>query len=110
GQSGPGAFGYNRFMVENTYNALNPSFGNGIGVTGFTITNGGSGYASIPTITLSGGGGSGAFAWPTMVAGSVVAINVIMPGLGYTSAPLVTISGGGGSGAAATASIGDVVP
>jgi hypothetical protein len=75
-----------------------------------TVTSGGTGYTSLPTVTLSGGGGSGATAFvPSLggiVGGAVVAVLVGNPGTGYTSAPSVTFSGGGGSGAAATSTIG----
>jgi hypothetical protein len=71
------------------------------------VTNGGTGYTSLPTVTLSGGGGSGATAVVAVTIGNVVkAINITNPGKGYTSAPTVSFSGGGGSGAAATAYIG----
>ena len=67
---------------------------------------GGSGYLSV---SLTGGGGSGAKAgvlrWH-IIAGTVTRVTVIDPGSGYTSAPKVEITGGGGSGAEATAEIG----
>lgn len=69
-------------------------------VQSVTVTNPGSGFFNIPTVTLSGGGGSGATA---VVAGSVTALNLASFGSGYTTAPTVTISGGGGSGATANA-------
>ena len=39
--------------------------------TGFTITNAGSGYVEQPTVTFSGGGGSGAAAYATVGSGTV---------------------------------------
>ena len=39
-------------------------------VTGFSMTNNGSGYSSAPTVTLSGGGGNGASANATIAAGT----------------------------------------
>jgi hypothetical protein len=42
------------------------------GVTAPTITNAGSGYVEQPTVTFSGGGGSGAAAYATVGAGSVI--------------------------------------
>ncbi|MDQ3952049.1 MAG: hypothetical protein M3279_03640 [Actinomycetota bacterium] len=71
-----------------------------------SVTSGGNGYTSQPTVTISGGGGSGATAGASVSGGSVSSVFVANPGTGYTSAPTVTISGGGGSGAAATATIG----
>jgi len=73
-------------------------------VTAVDILTSGSDYdaSSPPTITFSGGGGSGAAADVT-VNGSITEIVVDNGGSGYTSSPLVSIVGGGGSGAAATA-------
>lgn len=70
-----------------------------------TVTKGGSGYTSAPTVSFSGGGGTGAAATAVVTNGVVTAINVTNGGSGYTSAPTVSFSGGGGSGAAATATI-----
>ncbi len=72
------------------------------------LTGGGSGYSSAPTVTLSGGGGTGALATATITSGAVSAINLLTVGSGYTSAPTVTISpptGLGGVTATATATI-----
>jgi len=71
---------------------------------GLTLTNGGSGYRSAPTVTISGGGGTGATA--TAIIGKKIAhITLTNKGSSYTSPPTVTITGGGGSGATATAKI-----
>lgn len=69
-----------------------------------TLTSGGSGYSSAPTVTFTGGDGTGASA-TARVSGGVVSIDVTNGGAGYSVAPSVTISGGGGTGAAATASL-----
>tara|TARA_R100000234_G_scaffold101026_1_gene70050 strand:+ start:700 stop:3834 length:3135 start_codon:yes stop_codon:yes gene_type:complete len=71
-------------------------------VTSITVTNGGSGYTSAPTVSISG---TGASATATIANGSVTAITVNDGGYNFSSAPTVTISGGGGSSAAATAAI-----
>ncbi|CAI8909841.1 hypothetical protein [Chryseobacterium sp. IT-36CA2] len=68
-------------------------------VTGITITNGGSGYTSAPTINFYGGGpvvsgGSKAIATATISGGVVTGITINNGGSGYTSAPTVTISAG----------------
>ena len=77
-------------------------------ISGFTITNAGTGFTSAPTIGFTGGGGSGATAVATVdvSSGTVTSITVTNPGTGYSSAPTVTFTGGGGSGAAATALLG----
>lgn len=74
-------------------------------VKSIAVDEGGSGYTSAPTVTLSGGAGSGATATATVSGGAVTAITVTAAGTGYTSAPTVSFSGGGGSGAEATATI-----
>ncbi len=56
----------------------------------------GSGYTAAPTVTFSGGGGTGASATATIDAsGKVTGINVTSGGSGYTSAPTVTLSSPG---------------
>ena len=72
-------------------------------ISSIAVTNGGSGYSTVPTVTITGGGGYGATAQATIATGAVTAINILNPGRGYSSAPTVTISGGGGSSATATA-------
>jgi FtsP/CotA-like multicopper oxidase with cupredoxin domain len=80
-------------------------------VSSITVTNGGSGYTSAPTVTITGAGtGATAEAVVDLEAGSptlgqVIAINLLTVGSGYSAAPTVTISGGGGTGAAATAAV-----
>lgn len=67
------------------------------------VTAAGSGYSSAPTVSITGGGGSGATATANIAAGLVASVTITDPGTGYTSAPSVSFSGGGGTGAAATA-------
>lgn len=97
-------------QVPGTYNVV--AYYNGI-VTGTTITNGGSGYTSAPTVTFSApttvGGVTGVTATgtATVVGGAVTGITLTGSGSGYNGpptgvAPTVTITGGGGSGATAT--------
>ena len=62
----------------------------------------GVGYTSAPTVTISGGGGTGATATAVIANGRVTGITVTAPGSGYTTDPTVAITGGGGSGATAT--------
>jgi hypothetical protein len=69
------------------------------------ITNGGSGYTSNPTLTVSAPDNAYGVA-PTFTlsrsGGEITGINITNAGWGYSSAPTLTISGGGGSGATAT--------
>lgn len=79
-------------------------------VTTIHVDNGGTGYSTAPTVTISGGGGTGATATADIfgLSGSarVSAIHIVSRGSGYTSAPTVSFSGGGGSGTTATAFLG----
>lgn len=72
-------------------------------VQGINLISGGFGYSDPPTITISGGGGTGAAAAPVLLDGVVIGIELSSRGFGYTSIPTVTISGGGGEGASAEA-------
>lgn len=67
------------------------------------VTAGGSGYTSAPSVSFSGGSGSGAAATAVVAGGAVVAVNLTNPGTGYLATDTVTISfGGPGTGATAT--------
>jgi hypothetical protein len=82
------------------------------GVESITLTSGGSGYTTTPTVVFSGGGGSGAKATAHISGGKVNSIQLdlddvtwLATGKNYSSAPFVLITGGGGSGASATTTI-----
>ena len=62
-------------------------------VVSISLTTGGSGYTAPPTVTLSGGGGTGAAAMAHMAGTLVESVVITNGGTGYTSAPAVTISG-----------------
>jgi len=61
-------------------------------VVAYTVTNGGSGYAAAPVVTVMGGGGTGATAVAVVSNGMVTQINPVSPGSGYTSTPTVVIA------------------
>ena len=63
--------------------------------SGFVITSGGSGYSGNCSVTLSGGGGSGANAFAVVANGNVTSIIVDNGGSAYTGSPTVTITGAG---------------
>lgn len=65
----------------------------------------GSGFTSAPTISFSGGGGTGATATAAISSGTLSSVTITANGSGYTAAPTVTVSGGGGSTATVTAGI-----
>jgi len=60
-------------------------------VSGITVTSGGSGYTSEPSVTITGGGGSGATAKAILSGDKVALLVVLTAGSGYTSAPTVSI-------------------
>ena len=83
----------------------------GFVVTELRLVDGGSGYTSPPTITISGGSGSGATAKAFISNGKVTRIVLLTSGEKYITAPSVTFEGGNGTGvnARAVAIIGDGV-
>ncbi len=74
-------------------------------VQGINLISGGFGYSDPPTITISGGGGSGATASAEITDGVITNIILDSRGSGYTTPPIVAITGGGGEGGSATAVI-----
>jgi hypothetical protein len=56
-----------------------------------TVTDGGLGYASAPSVQIVGGGGTGAEAVATVENGVVTWVEVFNPGRGYTGTPTVII-------------------
>ena len=74
-------------------------------ITGYTALVAGTGYTSQPTITASGGGGSGFSA--KGIVGSIgisSTFNLLLAGTGYAVNDALVFTGGGGSGAAAKVS------
>jgi hypothetical protein len=72
-------------------------------VTQIILDDGGTGYTSAPTVSFTGGGGTGATAACEIGGGAVTKIYIQNAGTEFTSAPTVVFTGGAGSGAAATA-------
>lgn len=77
-------------------------------VVSLSLTTGGSGYTAPPSVSFSGGGGTGAAGVAHMAGTQVESVVITNGGTGYTSAPTVTITGN----AAATAAVytGSVIP
>jgi hypothetical protein len=67
-----------------------------------SVTLPGSGYTTAPTVTFSGGGGTGAAATAAIANGIVTGVTITNAGADYTSAPTVVLSAPS-SGATATA-------
>ncbi len=61
-------------------------------ITAIPVVDGAGGYLSVPTVTITGGGGTGATATATLTNGVVTAITVTNGGIGYNTAPTITIS------------------
>ncbi len=79
------------------------------GVVAIVVTAGGSGYVVAPTISFTGGAGSGATALAVVFRGALVGIVITAEGSGWDSATpptvVITAHASGGTGATATASI-----
>lgn len=68
-------------------------------ITGASITAAGTGYVT-PTVSFTGGGGTGVAATLSVTSGAVTSISFTNVGSGYSSAPAATVNPvGGGSGA-----------
>lgn len=79
-----------------TYSASGSASLAGGTIASVTIKNGGSGFTSAPTVSFSGGPGSGATGSAIITNGVVTGVTVTNPGGGYTAPVAVGISGGGG--------------
>tara|TARA_B100001996_G_scaffold8740_1_gene7389 strand:+ start:350 stop:1474 length:1125 start_codon:yes stop_codon:yes gene_type:complete len=91
---GTGDFTVGEEVVGDEFLAKGTSVISGDAVDSITITDGGLHYKSAlpPSVTFTGGGGTGATGTATVSsAGLVTAITITAGGSGYTSAPTVTI-------------------
>ena len=80
------------------------------GINTFTITAGGTGYTSAPTVAITpilSSEGTGATATATVAGGAVTAITLTNAGSGYADGATVSFTGGAGSGATATCTVYD---
>jgi hypothetical protein len=93
----------NNWTINTVYDMYDDEYNTQI--IGLNVISGGTGYISLPTITITGGGGSGA-AFTAVVDGlteRIIGVEQVSRGSGYTSLPTVTVTGGGGSGAVISA-------
>ena len=88
-----------------TTRIIEDTFSGGLEVISITVTAGGSGYTTVPTVAVTAppAGGGQATATATILGGAVTAITIVNPGNSYVVAPPVAITGGGGTSATATA-------
>jgi hypothetical protein len=68
-------------------------------IIGLDIISGGQNYTTLPTITITGGGGVGAEYTAVISEGKLIDVDLVSRGYGYVSTPNVVVSGGNGSGA-----------
>lgn len=61
-------------------------------VSAVNVVSGGSGYTTVPAVTFSGGGGTGATATAVVTGGVVTSINLTAGGSGYTTDPTVAVA------------------
>ena len=63
------------------------------GISGATVTLAGTGYNVAPSVSITGGGGTGGIIESTIEDGGVVSLSVVNPGVGYSAAnpPVLTI-------------------
>ncbi len=73
-------------------------------IASITVTAGGSGYLSAPTVTITGNG-TGATAVAHLTADAVTSVTVSAGGTAYDNSTTISFSGSSGTGAAATAVI-----
>ena len=66
----------------------------GRGVASVTVTSGGTGYSSAPTVSFTGGGGTGGAGTTVLSSGAVQSVTITTAGSGYTSNPTVVFNGG----------------
>jgi hypothetical protein len=108
----PGTLGTGSPFISGPYHAAVDANGNvwfvnssvANSVLSVAVTNGGTGYTTAPTVSFTGGAGTGATATATVSGGAVTAVTITVAGTGYTSAPTVGF-GTPGTGATATATI-----
>ncbi len=97
------------YSVSGTAGSTRLAVSSGV-VERIDVVAGGSGYTSAPTLTIGGGGGSGASVSTTTVSGGALTSTMVPTrGSGYTSEPTVAV-GGPGTGARVRAFITAPIP
>jgi hypothetical protein len=73
------------------------------GLVSIRVSTGGEGYTAPPTMSITGGGGTGATGVVVMAGTVVDSVIITNSGTGFTGSPTVSFSGNGGTGAEADA-------
>ena len=95
------------FEIDDTFTSINIEGADKLIRIKIDKDKAGTGYTSVPTIKIEGGGGTTqATATATLKDKTIKSIKVDTAGAGYTSAPTIKIEGGGGTGATAKAYLG----
>ena len=81
--------------IQDNFLTFTPVVATPLSVASVTVNTQGSGCTSGPTVTFTGGGGTGAAASAFLANGGVNIIQINNGGTGYTSAPAVGFTGGG---------------
>jgi len=115
GTTGPIAYAANNFFLKSTFTSNDSKVSPAVDMSrmnlitienlvnrgslansDFVITNAGtSEYGSAPTLTISGGGGTGATATVSVAGNKLNVVQVTSAGTGYYETPTVAVSGGG---------------
>lgn len=92
-------------VYNNNLYVVNPLETTNGTITTITVLDGGGPYGAPPSVTFTGGGGSGAAATAVLDSGVIKSVQVIASGSGYITPPTVTVTDGTGSGANITAAV-----
>ena len=121
GTTGPNAYAANNYFLKSTFTSndskVSPAIDlsrmnlitvenlvnrGSIATSDIVIANGGTSYGSAPTLTVSGGGGTGASFTATVGSNAITGVNLVSGGSGYYETPTIAISGAGSSLASST--------
>ena len=121
GTTGPNAYAANNYFLKSTFTSndskVSPAIDlsrmnlitvenlvnrGSIATSDIVIAIGGTSYGSAPTLTVSGGGGTGASFTATVGSDAITGVNLVSGGSGYYETPTITISGTGSSLASST--------
>lgn len=91
----PLASGGGIVILSGVYTAFGNGTVSGGTISGVFLTQGGSGFTSAPSVTFSGGPGTGATGVAVLTNGVVTGVTITNPGSGYTAPVTVGITGGG---------------